>query len=335
MKKADAIGLIINPKAGHGFAVNAQAALAVVSALQPDMIFTGAGELGADAFTGAVADTITVLPVLAAAGRAQTQALAVDLAKMPISALVVIGGDGTLADVACALIDIPDAAPILGIGAGSTNAGSLVACRVDALQQLDPARLELVSRRALLALEGDDTLGIGFNDCVLGFTVVGTLEGVVQDVDAAAKFKGKIVPGKPATIGTSRTRLLRSGPDGIVQVASGKKVATVVAGFAEQAFFAKAVTGGVCLAALTGVPAGCLVADQPLVRIGIDQQQVLALPPIASTYVSFNETQRIQVSGVKKGAAVCVDGNPLKLLGPQDTVEFGVASHAIRSYRLL
>ena len=334
MNAWDSVGLIINPKAGQGYPANARAALAVLTALHPRQVYTGPGELGAGALTGAGFDEVVVLPVQAGAGRAQTQQLALELASKPISTLIVIGGDGTLADVACALSGKVDGPALMGIGVGSTNAGRLITCRLDALHAFDPARLKLVSLRGLLALDGDQTLGIGFNDCVLGFTVVGTLDGIVQDVEAAARMAGQTLPGKVRPIGTRRTRVQRSGPDGIVKVASGSQVATVVVGFAESSFFAKAITGGVCLASLVAAPAGCLVADQPLVRIGIQAGEVISMPPLHSTYITITEKHLIQVQGVSSGTAVCVDGNPVRLLQPQDQIAFSVSLEAVRSFQL-
>ena len=334
MNTWEAVGLIINPKAGQGYPASARAAARVLAALHPGRVVTGPGELGASALAAAGFTEVQVVPVKAATGRAQTQELALQLASRPVSTLIVIGGDGTLADVACALFGKVNAPALLGVGVGSTNAGSLVTCRPDQLDSFDPARLKVVSLRGLLALDGDRTLGIGFNDCVLGFTVVATLGGIVQDVDAAARMTGQTRPGTPGPVGTPHTIVQRRGPDGMVKVASGRAIATVVVGLAEASFFAKAITGGVCLASLVSAPAGCLVADQPLVRIGIRPDEVLSMPPLASTYITFAEKHRIQVRGVKAGTAVCVDGNPVKLLQPEDLIEFGVSLEAVRSLQL-
>jgi hypothetical protein len=335
MNRLDAVGLIINPKAGQGYAANAWAALAALAALRPSRIFTGPGELGASALEGIDFSQVSIVTAPDQSGRAQTQAIAAKLAQAPISAIIVIGGDGTLADVACALIGQRSAIPLLGIGAGSTNAGNLITCRVIELDRLNRDSLQVGPVRALLAYDNGQLLGIGFNDCVLGFTVVGTSDGVVCDLDAAAKMSGQDHQGSPRLIGTNRTIVQRTGPDGIQKIAGGRKIATVAVGFAEQAFFAKAVTGGICLAALVDAPAGCLVADFPLVQIGLELWEVLAIPPISSTYTTLDDSQRIRVSGARKGTAVCVDGNPLKILQPADMIEFGVAMDAVQSIRLV
>jgi hypothetical protein len=335
MNRLDTVGLIINPKAGQGYEVNARTALAVLQSLHPANIFTGPGELGENALRSIDFATISVVTIPAEPGRAQTQALALKLAEIPLSALIIIGGDGTLADVACVLIGQNSAIPLMGIGVGSTNAGNLITCCAAELDRLNPDRLQVSPIKALLAYDSGQLLGIGFNDCVLGFTVVGTIDGAVCDVDAEAKMSGQNRPGIPRSIGTNRTIVQRINSDGIQKVAIGRRISTVVIGFAEQAFFAKAITGGVCLTTLVKAPAGCLVADIPLVQIGLERREVLALPSIHSSYIALDEYQRIRVSGTRKGTALCVDGNPLKLLHPADIIEFSVEADAVQSIRLV
>lgn len=334
MNRFESLGLIINPRAGQGFAVSAQVARAALRELQPDVLYTGPDELGASAVSETAFPSVKVLPTPGQPCRAQTQALASQMARLPLSAILVVGGDGTLADVAGVLIGLASEIPVLGIGVGSTNAGNLVTCRAAEIEQLKCGRLCVEPLRALLAYDGSELMGIGFNDCVLGYTLVGTLNNVVQDLDAAARMAGSFQPGIPRSIGTNQTLVQRLDSGGSLTVARGRKIATLVIGFAEPAFFAKAITGGVCLAALVQAPAGCLTADVPLVQIGLDRQTVLQMPPIVSSYATFAEDQRIRVSGVRKGTVVCVDGNPLKILQPGDVIEFGVAVDAVRSLRL-
>jgi len=335
MKNVDSVCLIINPRAGQGFAANALAARTVLNAFHPAMINTGPGELGADALKGMDSSSISIIPVTREPGRAQTQELVTRFTEIPSSMIIVIGGDGTLADAACTLIGHKSKIPLLGIGVGSTNAGNLITCRASDLEHLNSAQLQVRPIKALLAFDADKLLGVGFNDCVLGFTIVGTINGNICDLDAASKMTGQNRLGTPLSIGTRKTLVQRSGSDGIQKVASGLKIATVVIGFAEQSFFAKAITGGVCLAALVHAPAGCLTADTPLVKIELDRQSLLASPPISSTFITLDENQRIRVSGVRKGTVVCVDGNPLKLLQPNDTIEFGVLLDAVNSIQLV
>jgi hypothetical protein len=335
------IGVIINPRAGNGFPENGVFARLAAGQFPEATILTGPGEMGAAAFTGA--RPFEICPLEPGSGPQQTMALARSLASRPVDLLLVIGGDGTLADVAFALIENPATppametatVPIMGIGAGSTNAGPLITCRGAEVGGLDISRLETTLLDAALVKSQGAVLGIGFNDCVLGLTVLGTLDGRVRDLDAQARLKGISLPGQPGPVGTPLTLIERVSPSplGTVEIARGEWVSGVVIGFSSPAFFAKAITGGICLAAHHHIPAGCLVTGYPIVRIETTRAEVLAYGPLRSQYISFDETMCIRASGLRPGTAVCADGNPLKILSPGEQVEFWVRPAAVRAVK--
>jgi hypothetical protein len=329
------VGLIINPVAGKGYASNATIARQVVQRLEGAEFVAGPGQMGAAVLEECgLAGEVVDLEQEFLLGGQRTQALALEMARRDLSALVVVGGDGTMADVGFALVSLEDPPPVLGVGTGSTNVGTLITCRAAEVGRLNPQALRPQPLDALLAYLEGELLGVGFNDCVLGFTVVATVEGRPRDVAVAPKMKGRNVLGKPRPIGRKETVVVRTGPGGIQEIGRGEQVATVVVGLAEANFVGKALTGGVCLAALAGAPAGCLVADQPLVTIEIDRKTVLDLPPLRSTYVSLDESRRIEIGGVRRGTGLCVDGTPLHLLTPEEKVSFGVRCAALRALRL-
>lgn len=334
MKPIQRFGLIVNPVAGGGLPDNLQAARKALAALSARQVMTGPGDLGANALEGMSFEPVVMHPGKAS-GREQTQALARCLAETGlIEVLVVVGGDGTMADVAHALIDLSHKPAILGIGAGSTNVGALITCQMEDLDQLAVDKLEMRPLPAVLAYDQSGLLGIGFNDCVFGFTVITTVNGALRDVQVKAKIDGENISAQPEAIGTPATLVERLGPAERTTIARGSSVGAIVVGLAESRFIGKAVTGGVCLAALSGVPAGCLVADHPLVQIEISREDVLRLPPLHSIYTSLDTGLRIRVSGVRLGTALCVDGNPLKLLDSQNWAEVGVSTNAITSIHL-
>ena len=307
------VGLIMNPSAGSGVELALQAVRNVLSNIGAEEVLTGPGKTGSAALEG-WSGRIVVYDVGAASGRDQTRALAKRVAGQNVSALVVVGGDGTLADVAQVCIEVGCRTPILGIGAGSTNVGRLVSCRAGEASQLHPDKLETWNVDCLNASVNDDLLGRAFNDVVIGYTVVGTIDGQVRDVDAAARLQGRLELGTPRPVATSKTRVLRSSKDGETVIAEGESVGTVIAGFAEPAFFGKAVSGGICLAALAGLPAGCLVSSLPLVQVQMSASALLRAAPVISSYVTLSEEVSIVVEKVRDAAVLCVDGNPLRLL---------------------
>ncbi len=329
MDRVTKVGLIINPLAGRGIAANTDLARRGLAALKVTKVHTGSGLMGADALKGLTYETV-VYPVNSEASRHQTLAVASQLVNESLDAVLVVGGDGTLADVASVFSKTRNSPPVLGIGAGSTNAGALITCTASEIDALNRRRLEVVSVTGLLAQIDGSLVGIGFNDCVLGFTAVATVDGRLRDVDVAEKLAQTNRPGRLRLVGTSQTRVDKVSRLKTTLLGEGESVGTVIIGLAERVFVAKAITGGVCLAALVGLQAGCLVADQPLVRVELSITEVLALPPLHSTFVSFGPEEQIRVQGVRAGTGLCVDGTPLQLLQPVNIVTFEMQAEAVR-----
>ncbi|MGO9403857.1 MAG: diacylglycerol kinase family protein [Terriglobales bacterium] len=328
------VGLIMNPSAGSGVELALQAVRNTLSSIGAEEVLTGPGQTGSAAVSG-WSGRVVVYDVGAVSGRDRTRALAKWVAGQNVAALVVVGGDGTLADVAQVCIEVGCRTPILGIGAGSTNVGRLVSCRASEAKQLHPDKLETWNVDCLNACVNDDLLGRAFNDVVIGYTVVGTIDGQVRDIDAAARLRGKLELGTPRPVATSKTRVTRSSKDGETVVAEGESIGTVIAGFAEPAFFGKAVSGGICLAALAGLPAGCLVSSLPLVQVQMSAAALLCAAPVISSYVTLSEEVSILVEKVRDDAVLCVDGNPLRLLKQSDRIVISVRKDAVRGVRVL
>ena len=326
------IGLIVNPAAGSGVDSALQSARRGVNSLEAEEVLTGAGQTGSEALTG-WQGRIVAHDCGAASGREQTRALARWLSGENVDAIVVVGGDGTLADVAQVFIEAGCRTPVLGVGAGSTNVGRLMTCRADEAAKLNPDELETWDVDCLAAAVNGQLLGLGFNDVVLGCTIVGTINGQLRDLDAAERMNGKVTPGTPSPVGTAKTKVIRCSGSNETVVAGGTSVGTVVAGFAEPAFFGKAVTGGICLAALTGLPAGCLISSLPLVQVEISASSLLEAAPIVSSYVTLSEEVSVAAKNVSDGTVLCVDGNPLRRLNEADRVVISVRKGAVRGVR--
>jgi predicted polyphosphate/ATP-dependent NAD kinase len=324
------IGLIVNPGAGGDPAASLEAAARAVTDLGVVAVVTGPESLGASALSRLNVDveTCDVDPALGAAG---TRALATQIADRRLDIVIVVGGDGTMADVAGAVFGEAHQPRILGIGTGSTNAGALVTCRAADARRLDPGRLYSRELDALVASVAGQPPAIAFNDCVVGNSVIGTLDGRLVNLDAAGLLQGRREIGEPRSIGRreSRVTIVRSSASAEV-IAAGLEVGTVVVGFAEQAFRGKAVAGGICLATLARLAAGCLVADQPLARVGQTAEALLAARPIRSAFIGIAADDAVVVSGAGPGAVLCADGNPIALLGGDRQARIGLSPRAVR-----
>ncbi len=312
-------GVIVNPAAGINAQESLRAARRVVERLGVVEVLTGPGKAGAEAFTG-WSGSIHVHGTPGYAGREQTQVLADEIALRSIDVMIVVGGDGTLADVTRRFLNRSFCAPILGVGAGSTNVGRLITCRAGRAEQLNIDELETWEVDCLLACANGQPPAIAFNDVVVAHTIVGMLNGKRRDLNALERMSGNLIPAKPRSAGSSPTRVTRRSSDNAdLVIAEGVSVATVVVGFAESSFFGKAVTGGICLAAVAGLPAGCIVSDTPLVQIEIDAATLRQSEPVTSRYASLAKGDSIVIEGVA-GAVLCADGNPCRRLEPADQV---------------
>lgn len=310
------VGLIANPRAGRGNAL--AIAAAAIRALAPREVFVGAGEMGVDAL-GDFPGVVRCFDWSPHVGNARTIFLARVFAQCALDALIVIGGDGTLADVAYALAETR--VPILGIGVGSANVGPLVTIPSTAIARLCDAQFTTRTVDGLIAGANEVDLGLGFNDVVLDFTVLATVDGQVVNVDATQKMRGENVPRAPTPIGAPQTRVVKQSPRGETLVAQGEHIATIVVGLPDERFYGKAIAGGALLSSFIGDVAGCLVCNHLLVTTRLDAEAVHRAEPIVSYYVGLSEVDRLDVTGVRAGVVLCADGNPLKILSATDRVQ--------------
>ncbi len=333
MSSGQRLGLIVNPLAGRGGAHNLMVASRLVDALRPDSILVGPGNLGSDVLKGApavqqIVDSGTVQ------GRDRTAFLARQMAAQGIDLLAVVGGDGTMADVAFALWSGGTSVPILGVGVGSANVGPLVACKGDDVPRLTTARLIACPVDGLLVGVNDVVLGLGFNDAVMGFTVLATVDGRVVDVDAAQKMSGRSVPRDPEGVWTDHTRVVKQGQNMETLVGHGNQVETVIVGLPDERFYGKAIAGGVLLSSLVGDSAGCLVCDHLLVRTKLDAGELRQSEPVVSRYVGLGLGETIIGYGFRTGTALCADGNPLVIMSEDDRAQVSVRTGIATVLRL-
>lgn len=313
------VGLVVNSTAGAGPEHCFRAAGQAIAALGASTVVTGPGSLGESAFRTS-GPQIEILSYDLPAGRDGTRKLARLLADHELETVVVVGGDGTMADVAGVFMGSPHQPSILGIGAGSTNAGALVTCLADELTQLDGRVLRKHQLDTIEVNVVDGPSAIAFNDVVFSTTVVGTIDGKLVDLDAAALLDGRSEPAQPHNIGAQGTSVRIIGVNSDSLLSSGTDIGTIVVGFAEQAFRAKAVTGGICLANHVGFRTGCLVADRPIAYFGATADSLLTDGPIHTSFLGLDATSTVLVSGIGDGAVVCADGNPVAVLNESSEV---------------
>lgn len=316
------VGLIANPSAGRGD--TRRLTRDTLRALAPREVWVGSGEMGAYALDG-LSLVRHIVDWSGHQGKVRTAFITQSVARENVDAFVVVGGDGTMADVALALNQAQrQALPILGIGAGSANVGPLVTLPGAQVGRLAQVNFRMRPVDGLIAGANDADLGLAFNDVVIDFTVLATVDGILANVDAARKMDGVNVPRKPEPVCTPQTRVTKRAPRGETLVAEGDQAVTIIAGLPDERFYGKAIAGAAILSASIGDAAGCLVCSHLLVTTHVSADALHHAEPIVSRYVGLNELDRIEVTGLRQGAALCADGNPLRILNSSDRVQIRV-----------
>ena len=139
-------------------------------------------------------------------GRKGTMTFACEVASR-VDAILVIGGDGTMSDVAYSLFKSGSTTPILGIGAGSTNAGPLITLKAKDIDKSDPRDLFIKEVGGILAVLNGEQVGLGFNDIVFGDTLLTTIKGKVVQVSAPEFMKGNKISTSPSRVGTATSKV--------------------------------------------------------------------------------------------------------------------------------
>jgi hypothetical protein len=182
----------------------------------------------------------------------------------------------------------------------------------------------------------DQDLALAFNDVVISTTIVGMLEGNLVDFDAGEFLAGRRVTSEPQCIGRETARVTKLTSSGLIPIARGRQIGTVIAGFSHYpAFFGKAIIGGIILASLTGAPAGCLICEQPLVRTHLRLEELRAVEPVNAAFASLAPGESMFIEGLGAPAVLCADGNPLARLQPDQRVHIQVAPKPVQVLHLV
>jgi hypothetical protein len=266
--------------------------------------------------------------------RDDTTTVAAELSSI-VDIILVIGGDGTMSDVAYSLFREGSDTPILGIGAGSTNAGPLITINAIEFDKLDLRALIVQKVGGILASLNNEHVGIGFNDIVLGDTVLTTLKGRVVQVSAVEFMKDKKIHVSPFSVGAidSEVYIERQYMEEVTLVHKGV-FGQMFAAPLEKRYLGKGLAGGTSLAAALGLPAGIAITSEPLINYSIRPEEFLDIEPIVTKTASFRECDKVVVKCLKEGTCLNVDGNPLSILGADDEVQLHYIPAAARVLKL-
>ena len=200
------IGIIVNPAAGRGSELNKKTFNELIAKLAAYQLLIAAGSMGQE-YLHCMSSNQKIIGEQKYFNRRDTISMTQDMANDGADLLIGIGGDGTLADMSFGIYQTQQDIPIVGIGAGSTNVGSLIRFKASELADFNPENLREEMLNCVLAFHQDKLVGLGFNDCVIGSTVVGTLNGKQTDLDAVQRMHGRKVESQSQPIGTTETMI--------------------------------------------------------------------------------------------------------------------------------
>ena len=222
--------------------------------------------------------------------------------------LTVLGGDGTAAYAADALIqngcnDIP----IFGIAMGTANVGPIVTHNAFDNGIPPVERLRTEKAGAVDVLDGDKHVAYAFNDAVIGNTLLATVDGKTITVDAGLLAgEGRIVPMAPTDRIADKLTIKKNG---LRSVSALRGISQIIASPVERDnFYGRAVTGILCSAPHTANKAAILISEHPVITM--EQEEEGFDRPAAVEQMMFGARDSIELFGVCDNALIIIDGNP-------------------------
>ena len=241
------------------------------------------------------------------------------LLKAGAELLVTLGGDGTAAYAAEAVIAAGQRTPLLGIGLGTANVGPIVT--LGAEDPLPPADgLVLRPVGSIAVFSGGRRVAAGFNDVVLGNTYLATVNGETVTADGAALLQeGVVRPAKPlASVLTDRTRILKNGrplPHSLRE--AGQIIASPLEG---DRLYGRAVHGIFCYAPGSPTLGALTLSARPLVSYEPDDRGYDAFAP--EERLLFSAEDEITITHLAPETLAVCDGNPYGIADASVTLRY-------------
>jgi len=324
--KFKTIGIIVNPAAGADSESKKETFNKLAAKLKQYQLLIAPGSMGKE-YLSKLSSNHKVIGGQKYFDHRDTISIAQKMAAAGADLLIGIGGDGALADISYGIYQIKNDVPIVGIGVGSTNAGSLIRFKAAELDKFNPQDLKEESLNCVLAFYQDRLVGLGFNDCVIGTTIVGTLDGKQADLDAAQRIQGRKVEAKSQSIGTEETKVLKNGQAMIT--GKNQEIGQIIAAPVDNRYLGKAVSGLLCWSSFLNYGAALAAVSFPVVQVNVDKKVLDQTEPFNLSQLLFDEEDSIELRGIKPGAVLCLDGNPHLVLKKDDIIKIRFKRNAV------
>ena len=297
------IGVVVNPSAGQGHSLPS-----VISRLED--AWGGHTLMSVAGPAAACFRKASLLPEPDGGYVEKIQGGVNALLKEGAQLLVTLGGDGTAAYAAEAVIASGTRTPLLGVGLGTANVGPIVTLTAaDPLPPVDALVFQPVGSIAVFS--GGRRTAAGFNDVVLGNTYLATMDGETVTADGAALLeKGVVIPARPlANALTDRTRILKNGrplPHSLRE--AGQIIASVLE---RDPLYGRAVHGVFCCAPGSPALGALTLSARPLVSYEPDDRGFDAFAP--EERLLFSAEEEITITDLAPSVLAVCDGNPYRI----------------------
>ena len=240
--------------------------------------------------------------------------------------ILCLGGDGTAAYAAEYLLRNKLDIPLSGLGLGTANAGPIVTLKTD---NIPPAE-SLIPRR-LGAVEATDMAGrhiaYGFNDLVLGNTLLGTREGLTRTFSAARLLKEGVLQEEAPLKALSEKEIIFS-VNGKRMEALPFKPAQLIASPVEQTepFYGRAVTGLLCYTPGAPSQGAVYLASHPIISAEESEQGFSQW--LTGAQILLGEGSSLCLEHLSPAIFVIADGNPYRI--PEGSVRIQYIPELLR-----
>jgi NAD kinase len=324
------VGFLINPYAGEGIHNQENVINQIIRYFPKAEFVTSNGILGLNWMPENKVTEIVEIDYMNT--KEDTVSVAQKILDKTVDLLLIIGGDGTLADVARAVYVKQSRIPIIGIGLGSANVGDLISIRKDLLKK---SGLKLYSRKvsALAAIYEGKLVGLCFNDIVIGNTIVTTINGQITQIDIMKKRKGVILEKNPQPIGRKDTYIKIIDRQKKELMIKNCTFGTIVASKVDKRYVGKAITGALNEISCKNIPAAISVIDKPVIMPSVTKDEYLLMEPFTTITASIPKESKAIIGNVKTGSFLIIDGNPEIELKQTSIVEIENIDFTFNTYK--
>jgi hypothetical protein len=311
------VGVLIGPSAGNGRAFQCETALAGWLSGREVAVcegrFSGSGaQAGWSRLAAAAAG---------AGGRAEKARGYLEDLRTSVAAfaawgadlLVCVGGDGLASYAADAMLASGRRMAMMGIAAGTINAGPIVSIGGEALDSgvLDDLRTESVA--AVEVLVDGRHVAYGFNDVVIGDTCLGTMGDRVESLSATAILeRGEKLKAAPSgDIATAGFCVLKNGKR--LETRQGRPAQAIAAPLGAREFYARAVAGVLCNAPYMEGPAALALFDSVIVAASPPRRGIEDFSAVEQ--LLFGPEDLVEIRGLAAAGQLIIDGNPYARAG--------------------